>query len=106
MAPKRKAKASSAASKKKKTATQAPSKAEVQGQPKEQPDLLSFERYADEEEGVITMEGLARFAEELGIDAASDTKLLALCWRLGAEKPGVVSRSEWVREEEEEEESS
>ena len=36
-------------------------------------------------------------ADHLGIDASSDTKLLALCWRLGAEKPGALSEEEWDR---------
>lgn len=58
-------------------------------------NALDFEIYADEDDGVVTFEGLAQLAEDLGIDAASDTKLLAFCWRLGAEKPGCLSKAEW-----------
>ncbi|KAJ8614448.1 hypothetical protein CTAYLR_000807 [Chrysophaeum taylorii] len=58
---------------------------------------LKFEKYADEDEGCVTMEGLAKLAVDLGIDAATDTKLLALCWRLGATKPGVIQKDEWAK---------
>ena len=45
----------------------------------------------------IQMVSLEKLGEDLGIDASSDTKLLVLCWRLGAEKPGCVSEAEWAR---------
>ena len=45
----------------------------------------------------MTFEGLGKLGEDLGIDASSDTKLLVLCWRLGAEKPGCLSKEEWSR---------
>ena len=56
---------------------------------------LDFEVYADADEGVVTFEGPA--AADLGIDPSSDTKLLAMCWRPGAEKPGCLSKEEWAR---------
>lgn len=58
--------------------------------------VLNFEKYADEEEGCISMDGLVKLAEELDIDPSTDTKLLVLCWRLGASKPGMLQKSEWV----------
>lgn len=57
---------------------------------------LDFAAYADADEGCVTQDGLAKLADDLGIDASSDTKLLALCWRLGAEKPGAVAEEEWA----------
>ena len=45
----------------------------------------------------MTFEGLMKLGEDLGTDASQDTKLLALCWRLGAERPGMLSEAEWGR---------
>lgn len=87
MAPKRKAKGGGGGSKRK--------KAEKKEEKKDDKIALSFERYADGDE--VTMEGLGKLADDLGIDPTTDTKLLVLCWRLGAEKPGVLSRTEWDR---------
>ena len=56
---------------------------------------LAYCDYADDDEGCVTFEGLGKLADDLGIDAGSDTKLLSLCWRLGAEKPGALSEDEW-----------
>ena len=69
-----------------------------EGRPQEEEGRrLDFEVYADADEGVVTFEGLAQLADDLGIDPSSDTKLLAMCWRLGAEKPGCLSKEEWAR---------
>lgn len=84
MAPKRRSKGGGSSKSKK-------PKANPKGTP------LTFEKYVDEDEGVITMEGLSQLSEELGIDASTDTKLLVLCWRLGASKPGVIQSDEWKR---------
>ncbi|KAJ1462892.1 Cullin binding-domain-containing protein [Pelagophyceae sp. CCMP2097] len=53
-----------------------------------------FDRWADEED-LLTMTGIAAMADDIGIDACSDVRVLALCWRLGAAKPAEVSRAEW-----------
>ena len=101
-APKRKStsKASGAASKKSKAATSASSKkaSSPRGSKKKAGGTaLAFATYADPDEGYVTFEGLGKLGEDLGIDASSDTKLLVLCWRLGAEKPGCVSEEEWAK---------
>jgi len=103
MAPKRKAKGGGGAKKKGKAAaaeSKSSSKKKVSSESSssslEVP--LTFKRYASVDGGdEIGMDGLAKLAEDLGIDAATDTKLLAFCWRLQAEKPGVISEAEWQR---------
>ena len=87
-----------------KTKTAAKKKAASPKQPKKAASpkkakggALDFDIYADADEGAVTFEGLAQLAEDLGIDPSSDTKLLAMCWRLGAEKPGCLSKEEWAR---------
>lgn len=62
----------------------------------EEEEALTFSRYADPDEGCITMDGLVKLSEDLGIDPATDTKLLVLCWRLGASKPGAILEDEWA----------
>ena len=101
MAPKRKSggKASGGSAKKSKTASPRGGKkpASPRGGKKKVPGMaLDFAAYADADEGCVTQDGLAKLADDLGIDASSDTKLLALCWRLGAEKPGAVAEEEWA----------
>mmetsp|Transcript_8178 Transcript_8178/g.9962 ORF Transcript_8178/g.9962 Transcript_8178/m.9962 type:complete len:277 (-) Transcript_8178:372-1202(-) len=100
MAPKRKAKSTSVGSSTKKAKMSKKSNESSQMSPskgnKDEKKLL-FERYADEDEGVITMDGLSQLAEDLDIDPTTDTKLLVLCWRLGAEKPGCIQKEEWSR---------
>jgi hypothetical protein len=56
-----------------------------------------FDAYADPDDpDVITMEGLEKLCEELGIDPATDIRILVLMWRMGAiAKPGCISKSEW-----------
>lgn len=57
-----------------------------------------FARYADAcDPETMSMEGIAAFCEELGIDAATDVIALVLIWRLGGgSKPGCVSKSEFT----------
>jgi len=101
MAPKRKAAAKPASAKKaKKPAPKKPASPRGKAKPAAAAaptQALDFATYADPEEGFVTFEGLEVLADRLGIDASSDTKLLALCWRLGAEKPGALSEEEWDR---------
>lgn len=51
-------------------------------------------RWADEP-GLMTLEGISKMAEDLSLDAATDVRLLALCWRLGAKKPSQINSEEW-----------
>jgi len=101
MAPKRKAAPRGSAKKapkpkagaKKPASPRSAKKAKTADSPKQ----LDFASYADADEGVVTFEGLGRLGDDLGVDAASDTKLLVLCWRLQAERPGSLSEEEWNR---------
>ena len=88
MAPKKRKSAAKTktATKKKAASPKQPKKAA--SPKKKKGGALDFDVYADADEGVVTFEGLAQLADDLGIDPSSDTKLLAMCWRLGAEKPG------------------
>ena len=100
MAPKRKSTSKAAPSKKSKASSsgQAAKKpSSPRGKKKGSGTALDFATYADPDEGCVTFEGLEKLGEDLGIDASSDTKLLVLCWRLGAEKPGCVSEAEWAK---------
>eukprot|EP00640_Fibrocapsa_japonica_P004315 CAMPEP_0113944694 /NCGR_PEP_ID=MMETSP1339-20121228/35793_1 /TAXON_ID=94617 /ORGANISM="Fibrocapsa japonica" /LENGTH=233 /DNA_ID=CAMNT_0000949981 /DNA_START=189 /DNA_END=890 /DNA_ORIENTATION=+ /assembly_acc=CAM_ASM_000762 len=56
-----------------------------------------FDRYEDHDEnpGSITMEGISQLAEELGMDAAADVRVLVMCWKIGAQTPGALLREEW-----------
>ena len=52
----------------------------------------------DDESDVASMEGIAKLAEQLGLDPAADVRVLVLLWRLGAlEKSGQISRSEFIK---------
>jgi len=97
MAPKKRKSAAKTktATKKKAASPKQPKKAA--SPKKKKGGALDFDVYADADEGVVTFEGLAQLADDLGIDPSSDTKLLAMCWRLGAEKPGCLSKEEWAR---------
>ena len=53
-----------------------------------------FEKWADEP-GLMTMDGISTMSEVLGMDASSDVRLLALCWRLGAKKPAQIDQEEF-----------
>lgn len=58
-----------------------------------------FADIADEtNDQIATMEGLAKLCEEsLGLDPYEDPRVLVLVWKLGAkEKPGQISKEEWV----------
>ncbi|KAJ8614123.1 hypothetical protein CTAYLR_004625 [Chrysophaeum taylorii] len=53
-----------------------------------------FEKWSDEP-GLMSLEGIARMAGELGLDPETDVRVLALCWRLGAKKPAQIDMEEW-----------
>lgn len=57
-----------------------------------------FKELADEDDTeIISMEGIGKMCESLGMDPASDVRGLVLVWRLGAkEKPGQISHAEFV----------
>ena len=59
---------------------------------------IVFNSLADEDDPeIISMEGIAKIAEELKIDASSDVRILVLLWKLGSKaKPGEISRNEFV----------
>ena len=98
MAPKKRKSAAKTKTASKKKPAASPKQPKKAASPKKaKGGALDFEIYADADEGAVTFEGLAQLAEDLGIDPSSDTKLLAMCWRLGAEKPGCLSKEEWSR---------
>lgn len=58
-----------------------------------------YESLADSEDSeIISMDGIGRLCEQLGIDPESDVRLLVLLWRLGANsKPGCITREEFMQ---------
>eukprot|EP00633_Aureoumbra_lagunensis_P010429 CAMPEP_0197340922 /NCGR_PEP_ID=MMETSP0892-20130614/45946_1 /TAXON_ID=44058 ORGANISM="Aureoumbra lagunensis, Strain CCMP1510" /NCGR_SAMPLE_ID=MMETSP0892 /ASSEMBLY_ACC=CAM_ASM_000538 /LENGTH=228 /DNA_ID=CAMNT_0042845739 /DNA_START=13 /DNA_END=699 /DNA_ORIENTATION=- len=54
-----------------------------------------FNKWADETD-LMTMEGISSMAEALGMEPSSDVRLLSLCWRLGAKRPGQLDKEEWI----------
>jgi hypothetical protein len=58
-----------------------------------------FNSFNDPEDtDVISMEGIGKLCESLGIDAAADIRGLVLMWKLGAlSKPGQITREEFFR---------
>ncbi|KAJ1456252.1 Cullin binding-domain-containing protein [Pelagophyceae sp. CCMP2097] len=84
-----------APAKKRKAAAPAANKPGKVAKGKKTATPLDFERYWDADEDCVTGDGLEKLCGELGVDASTDTRLLAMCWRLGAEKPGVLQRGEW-----------
>ncbi|KAH8062421.1 hypothetical protein JL722_3339 [Aureococcus anophagefferens] len=56
-----------------------------------------FDTWADDVEGgAMGMDGLVDLCGALEIDPASDVRLLALLWRLGAKQPALILREEWA----------
>ena len=56
-----------------------------------------FTSIADEDDqDSASMEGIAKFADMLSIDASSDIRVLVLLWKLGARQPGQISRQEFI----------
>ena len=57
-----------------------------------------FDTYADPDDSdSMSMEGISKLSEELGIDPSSDVRILVLAWQLGAtSKPGNISRQEFL----------
>mmetsp|Transcript_27546 Transcript_27546/g.39440 ORF Transcript_27546/g.39440 Transcript_27546/m.39440 type:complete len:271 (+) Transcript_27546:136-948(+) len=59
-----------------------------------------FDAYCDHENDptVINMEGIEKLCEHVGIDPMKDTRILVLLWKLNAsEKPGHVTKEEWIK---------
>lgn len=58
-----------------------------------------FNELADEEDPtIITIEGISKLGENIGIDPFEDVRCLVLLWKFGVEeKPGQVSKDEWVK---------
>jgi hypothetical protein len=56
-----------------------------------------FDKYADENDPEsMSIEGIGKFCEELGIDPCTDVRALVIPWRLGAKsRPGYISREEF-----------
>ena len=48
------------------------------------------------EGGEIDMDGLIKFYEELGVDAASDPVAIVISYHMGAEKMGEYQREEFM----------
>ena len=50
-----------------------------------------------EDHSVATMEGISNLCEKLDLDPLEDIRVLVLLWKLEAsEKPGQISREEWM----------
>lgn len=60
--------------------------------------LAFFDSFADPDDPeVISIEGLGKMCEELGIDASSDVRALVLAMKLGAQsQPGKITREEFL----------
>mmetsp|Transcript_16914 Transcript_16914/g.47471 ORF Transcript_16914/g.47471 Transcript_16914/m.47471 type:complete len:221 (+) Transcript_16914:274-936(+) len=56
-----------------------------------------FQQFADEDDPTaLSMEGICKLCEQLGLDPLEDIRVLVLLWKLGAEeKPAQISKSEW-----------
>ena len=57
-----------------------------------------FQKYVDEDDpDSISMDGISKLSEDIGIDPSSDIRLLVLLWRLGASsKPGIITKTEFI----------
>ena len=54
-------------------------------------NLTIFPRFA-------RMPGIAQLGEKLGLDVEEDVRILVLLWKLGSnEKPGEISKEEWIQ---------
>lgn len=57
-----------------------------------------FNEFADPDDSeIITMEGISKISEHLGIDPSADVRILVILWRLGSSsKPGVITKAEFI----------
>jgi hypothetical protein len=57
-----------------------------------------FSEYADPDDAdVMTMDGIGKLSEDLGIDASTDIRILVILWTLGSgSKPGSITKTEFV----------
>ena len=65
---------------------------------KEQLENL-FSAYTEEDDAdIMTMDGIAKFFEDLGVDPGSDVRSLVIMWKLGAiSKPGCITKEEFCK---------
>ena len=57
-----------------------------------------FSTYTDEDDpDTITMDGISKLCEDLGLDPSSDVRVLGLLWKLGSSsKPGIITKIEFI----------
>mmetsp|Transcript_10112 Transcript_10112/g.10200 ORF Transcript_10112/g.10200 Transcript_10112/m.10200 type:complete len:224 (-) Transcript_10112:633-1304(-) len=60
--------------------------------------ISTYRTYSDPDDpDCMTMEGIGKLCEDLGIDPQSDVRILVLLWRLGAvSTPGQISKEEFM----------
>lgn len=75
----------------------APAKSSDKFDPKAVEEL--FESLADPDDPeLVSMEGISKLAESLGLDPASDVRVLVLVWKLGGvSKPGAITKVEFMK---------
>mmetsp|Transcript_12301 Transcript_12301/g.18639 ORF Transcript_12301/g.18639 Transcript_12301/m.18639 type:complete len:215 (-) Transcript_12301:151-795(-) len=61
--------------------------------------LQTFHTFADEDDQeIMSLDGIGRLGEALDMDPSSDVRLLVLLWRLGSsQKPGCITKTEFVK---------
>lgn len=58
-----------------------------------------FETLVDQDDPeLISMEGIGKLCESLGLDPATDVRVLVLVWKLGGvTKPGAITKTEFLK---------
>lgn len=58
-----------------------------------------FESLADPDDPeLVSMEGIGKLCESLGLDPAADVRVLVLVWKLGGvTKPGSITKTEFLK---------